>query len=122
MVEVTPASAAMTLALGLQQREAAPGALRRLLTVGRKATPYDRCGRRPYAWEPGVIVREDGDRFRFMRVGYLLSTCGTVVEDAVRHLGGEPVGVDVPQILDGAGSGRCRRVVDIFRKKRMRCL
>jgi len=65
-----------------------------------KVTPI--AGLRPVsvARQPGVIVREDEDRFLFWFGWAIGQYMWTVVEDAARHLGGQPVGVDALQSLE----------------------
>ena len=65
-----------------------------------KVTPI--AGLRPVsvARQPGVIVREDEDRFLFWFGWAIGQYMWTVVDDAARHLGGQPVGVDALQSLE----------------------
>jgi heterotetrameric sarcosine oxidase gamma subunit len=46
------------------------------------------------ARQPGLIVREDEDRFLFLFGWAVGEYMWTVVEDAARHLGGGPIGLD----------------------------
>jgi heterotetrameric sarcosine oxidase gamma subunit len=46
------------------------------------------------ARQPGLIVREDEDRFLFLFGWAVGEYMWTVVEDAARHLGGGPIGID----------------------------
>ncbi len=69
------------------------------------------------ARQPGLIVREDEDRFLFLFGWAVGEYMWTVVEDAARHLGGGPVGLDALAAI--TQPRRRAPVLDIFRKRRM---
>jgi hypothetical protein len=52
------------------------------------------------ARQPGLIVREGEDRFLFLFGWAVGQYMWTVVDDAARHLGGRPVGVDALDPLE----------------------
>lgn len=91
VVEVTTTFAAMTvvgpLAREIFARFSALDLRPRALPVG---------GLRPgsIARQPGLLLREDEDRFLFLFGWAVAQYMWTVVDDAGRHLGGIPVGVD----------------------------
>jgi heterotetrameric sarcosine oxidase gamma subunit len=60
------------------------------------------AGLRPcsIARQPGLIVREAGDRFLFLFGWAVGQYMWTVVEDAATHLGGRPVGLDTLDPLE----------------------
>jgi glycine cleavage system aminomethyltransferase T len=60
------------------------------------------AGLRPgsIARQPGVIVREADDRFLFLFGWAVGQYMWTVVDDAARHLGGRPVGLDTLDSLE----------------------
>jgi len=97
VVEVTTAFAAMTLVGPLSREVFARFCAADLRP---KVTPI--AGLRPVsiARQPGVIVREDEDRFLFLFGWAIAQYMWTVVDDAARHLGGQPVGVDALQSLE----------------------
>jgi glycine cleavage system aminomethyltransferase T len=97
VLEVTTAFAAMTL-VGPQSREVFARFCAADLRP--KLTPI--AGLRPVsiARQPGVIVREHEDRFLFWFGWAIGEYMWTVVEDAARHLGGQPVGIDALQSLE----------------------
>ncbi len=97
VVEVTTVFAAMTL-VGPQSREV----FARFCAADLRAKVTPIAGLRPVsiARQPGVIVREDEDRFLFLFGWAIAQYMWTVVEDAARHLGGQPVGVDALQSLE----------------------
>jgi heterotetrameric sarcosine oxidase gamma subunit len=97
VVEVTTAFAAMTLVGPLSREVFARFCAADLRP---KVTPI--AGLRPVsiARQPGVIVREDEDRFLFLFGWAIARYMWTVVDDAARHLGGQPVGVDALQSLE----------------------
>ena len=96
-LEVTTVFAAMTL-VGPQSREVFARFCAADLRP--KVTPI--AGLRPVsiARQPGVIVCEGEDRFLFLFGWAIGQYMWTVVEDAARHLGGQPVGVDALQSLE----------------------
>lgn len=106
VLEVTTAFAAMTL-MGPQSREVFARFCAADLRP--KVTPI--AGLRPVsiARQPGVIVREDSDRFLFMFGWAIGEYMWTVVEDAARHLGGQPVGIDALQSLEEPLSSEAAR-------------
>ena len=97
VLDVTTVFAAMTL-VGPQSREVF--ARYCAADLRPKVTPI--AGLRPVsvARQPGVIVREDEDRFLFWFGWAIGQYMWTVVDDAARHLGGQPVGVDALQSLE----------------------
>ncbi len=96
-LEVTTVFAAMTL-VGPQSREVFARFCAADLRP--KVTPI--AGLRPVsiARQPGVIVCEGEDRFLFLFGWAIGQYMWTVVEDAARHLGGQPVGVEALQSLE----------------------
>ena len=52
------------------------------------------------ARQPGILIREDQDRFLFLFGWGVGEYMWTVVADAAEHLGGRPVGVDALAALD----------------------
>ena len=97
VVEVTTVFAAMRLT-GPQSREV----FARFCAADLRPQITPIAGLRPVsiARQPGVIVREDEDRFLFLFGWAIGQYMWTVVEDAARHLGGQPVGVDALQSLE----------------------
>ncbi len=97
VVEVTTVFAAMTLVGPLSREVFARFCAADLRP---KVTPI--AGLQPVsiARQPGVIVREDEDRFLFLFGWAVAQYMWTVVDDAARHLGAEPVGVDALQSLE----------------------
>jgi heterotetrameric sarcosine oxidase gamma subunit len=97
VLDVTTVFAAMTLA-GPQSREV----FARFCAADLRSKITPIAGLRPVsiARQPGVIVREDEDRFLFWFGWAIGQYMWTVVEDAARHLGGQPVGVAALQSLE----------------------
>jgi heterotetrameric sarcosine oxidase gamma subunit len=96
VVDVSTVFAAMTL-VGPLAREA----FARFCAVDLRPAAMPVCGLRPgsIARQPGMIVREDEDRFIFLfgwAVGHYM---WTTVQDAGSHLGGRPVGLDALALL-----------------------
>ncbi len=60
------------------------------------------------ARQPGLIVREDENRFLFLFGWAVGEYMWTVVEDAARHLGGGPVGVDALAAITQPSQERAR--------------
>ncbi len=99
VVDATTKYAAMTI-LGPQAREVF--ARFTALDLRPQATPVH--GLRPgsIARTPGVLVREDEDRFLFLFGWALGHYVWTVVADAAEHLGGSPVGADALEPIPDA--------------------
>jgi heterotetrameric sarcosine oxidase gamma subunit len=60
------------------------------------------------ARQPGLIVREDEDRFLFLFGWAVGEYMWMVVEDAARHLGGGPVGLDALASVASVSAGAAR--------------
>lgn len=60
------------------------------------------------ARQPGLIVRADADRFLFLFGWAVGEYMWTVVEDAARHLGGGPIGLDALAAITSASAGGAR--------------
>jgi heterotetrameric sarcosine oxidase gamma subunit len=97
VVDVSTVFAALTL-LGPLSREVFARFC--ALDLRPKSTPV--TGLRPgsMARQPGLIVREGEDRFLFLFGWAVGQYMWTVVDDAARHLGGRPVGVDALDPLE----------------------
>lgn len=103
VAEVTSVFAAMTI-LGPLAREV----FARFCAVDLRpaVTPVGALRPGSIARQPGVIVREDEDRFLFLFGWAVGEYMWTVVADAARYLGGGPVGLDaVPAIAEPMPEG-----------------
>jgi heterotetrameric sarcosine oxidase gamma subunit len=91
VVDVSTAFAAMTL-IGPLAREV----FARFCAADLRPDATPVCGLRPgsIARQPGVILREDEDRFLFLFGWAIGHYMWTQVADAGAHLGGRPVGLD----------------------------
>jgi heterotetrameric sarcosine oxidase gamma subunit len=97
IVDVTTVFAALTLAGPLAREVFA-----RFCAIDLRPAVTPLAGLRPgsIARQPGLIVREADERFLFLfgwAVGHYM---WTIVEDAARHLGGRPVGLDTLDPLE----------------------
>jgi glycine cleavage system aminomethyltransferase T len=97
VVEVTTVFAALTL-VGPLSREV----FARFCAVDLRPQVTPVTGLRPgsIARQPGIILREADERFLFLFGWALGQYMWTVVDDAARHLGGRPVGVDALDPLE----------------------
>jgi heterotetrameric sarcosine oxidase gamma subunit len=101
VIDVTTAQGAMTI-LGPQAREVF--ARFTAIDLRPQVTPV-------HAWRPGSVARTGGailceapDRYLMLFGAALGQYVWTVVDDAARHLGGGPVGVDALPALDFSAS------------------
>jgi glycine cleavage system aminomethyltransferase T len=99
VVEVTSIFAALTL-VGPLAREV----FARFCALDLRPRSLPVTGFRPgsIARQPGLLVREGEDRFLFLFGWAVAHSMWTVVDDAGRHLGGVPIGVDALGTIEAA--------------------
>jgi heterotetrameric sarcosine oxidase gamma subunit len=91
VVDVSTVFGALTL-IGPQSREAFARFC--ALDLRDQITPVGALRPGSIARQPGVLVRENDERFLFLFGSAVGEYMWTVVEDAARHLGGAPIGLD----------------------------
>jgi heterotetrameric sarcosine oxidase gamma subunit len=91
VLDVTTLFAALTL-VGPQSREVFARFC--ALDLRPQATPLAALRPGSIARQPGILIREGEDRFLFLFGWAVGDYMWTVIDDAVRHLGGGPIGAD----------------------------
>jgi heterotetrameric sarcosine oxidase gamma subunit len=91
VLDVTTLFAALTI-VGPQSREVFARFC--ALDLRPQATPLAALRPGSIARQPGILIREDEDRFLFLFGWAVGDYMWTVVDDAARHLGGGPVGAE----------------------------
>jgi heterotetrameric sarcosine oxidase gamma subunit len=99
LVDVTTAFAALTV-VGPMSREVF--ARFSALDLRPHETPVGAIRPGSVARQPGVVVHEDEDRFLMLFGWAVAEYVWRQVEEATRHLGGSPVGIDALASLDAA--------------------
>jgi heterotetrameric sarcosine oxidase gamma subunit len=99
LVDVTTVFAALTI-VGPLSREAFARFC--ALDLRPHTTPLGAVAPGSVARQPGVVLREDEDRFLMLFGWAVAEYVWRQVEEAARHLGGAPVGLDALAPLDAA--------------------